>query len=207
MGIQRTAAALAALLLLAGCGAGGSGTPVPDPGVVADAPGESGLDRLPTRGPCDALPAGSRVEVFLPGDCADCVVRDEAAGTDQNFTTATVLEVPGQQPRQGQVLLRATAADGRHYAAGQTPGVFFRLRGYTVFSLLLRTYRNGTLQEEFSLYGGAVRSPGGGSDGVGLMPTRRDYDAIEVAFTPTAGSDGRLELFEFCGAADAGDAS
>ena len=39
------------------------------------------------------------------------------------------------------------------------------------------------------------------------MPTSLDYDAIEVAFTPTSGSDGRLELFEFCGAADAGDAS
>ena len=193
MGIQKTAAALAALLLLAGCGAASTGTQVPGSVAVADdAPSESGLDRLPTRGPCDALPPGSRVDVVLPTGCADCIAGGEAAGTDRDFTTATV---------------RATVAGGKRYAGGQTPGVFFRIRGYTVFTMLLRTYRGGELQEEYSLYGGAVRTPGGGSEGVGLMPTSLDYDAIEVAFTPTAGSDGRLELFEFCGAADAGDAS
>lgn len=207
MQIPKTTLALAALLLIAGCGAETSAVPAPD--VVADGgvTGDSGLDRLPTRGPCAPLPPDSRVEVLLPAGCADCGVRDEAAGNDQDFTTATVLDTPGSLPRQGEVRLRATTAGGARYPAGQTPGVFFRMRDYTAFSLLLRTYLGGQLQEEYARYGLALRGPGSSSLEVALMPTTRDYDTVEVAFTPSTGSDGRLELFEFCGAADAGDAS
>lgn len=137
--------------------------------------------------------------------CTDCSVNDAPRAADDDLDSAasvtagdhpgdcTVLNVNCDPPHG--VTLRATAQSGVVFPAGNYPAVYTRGPAGT-WSLQLRTFLNGALQEEDSL---SSSSASGDHSSASAFQTSKPFDAVEVFLANTDNSGPEMiEVRELC---------
>ena len=171
----------------AGNGGDGSNTNSPPPGAVSG---------------CTTITGGTTsVTTNVDAGCTGCSIANAQSAADGNLSTSATLTVNGAAPGQG-ASIRVTAQNGIVFPAGQNAGAFISNPSGTAqdWTIIVRTYLNGVLQESVSNTSGACGACGNGGSAFEGLTTSKQFDAVEVFVNnnQAPGNAPDFGVYEFC---------
>jgi hypothetical protein len=137
------------------------------------------------------MPAGTTVVAMPDASCSGCTATDLPLAIDGKLDTSATL---APSTMNGGGTLRATSPTV--FDAGNEAGAFIERPNMLVFSIYVRTYLGGQLQEQYQPVGDP--SEIGFSESVFYgFPTTKPFDAIEFSLHMSPGT-GSVLVDEFC---------